>query len=94
MKLLIVLGNIFVPLLFYLVQWVWPKTKIIFNGIAVLSFMVFSSIASLGIYSVIRDHEVYMTSIHGLFLNPFFLISASYLGIYLLYRLWLITTVE
>jgi len=36
------------------------------------------------IYKIIRDSTVFMTNIHAIFLNPFFLVTASYLGLYVI----------
>ncbi|MCH5586218.1 transposase [Shimazuella sp. AN120528] len=90
MKVLLVIGIIFLPLFLCLFHRIWPKLEVYLNCAAIVSLLIFSSIASIGVYTIIRDHTVFMTSIHGLFLNPFFLITGAYLGLYVIYRLWLI----
>jgi len=60
----------------------------------VLSVIVFGNIAAISIYQIIRDNEVFMTAIHAVFLNPAFLISGAYIGIYTIYRLMLLVKEE
>jgi hypothetical protein len=71
-------------------QHVWKRLDYYLHVIAILFLIIFSSIASIGVFTIIRDQTVFMTKIHGLFLNPFFLITGAYLGIYLIYRMWII----
>lgn len=94
MKVLIVTGIMFFPLLLCVMQRIWPKLTIFLNGLAIICLIIFSSLASIGIYTIIRDDTVFMTSIHGLFLNPFFLLTGAYLGLYFIYRLWIVTVRE
>lgn len=58
-----------------------------FSLIAVVSLLIFSGIVSYAIFSIISNETVFMTSIHSLFLNPFFLVSGGYLLFFSLYRL-------
>lgn len=90
---MMVAGSIIVPIVMFYVQkyWVW---RLIFNCLSILAVLVFGNIASLSIYKVIIENAVFMTNIHGVFLNPFFLISGAYLGVYVLYRLSLLTMEE
>jgi hypothetical protein len=87
MKVLLVLGSIIFPLLMYVVQKKWDGIHAVFNLIAIISALVFGNIATLSIYQIIKDNTVLMTNIHAIFLNPFFLITGSYLGVYILYLL-------
>ncbi|MGE7921452.1 transposase [Viridibacillus sp. NPDC093762] len=94
MKILLVLSSIVFPIIMVYLQ---NKNKIflmIFNMIAVISTLIFGSIASTSIYQIIVDNAVFMTAIHKVFLNPLFLITGAYLGIYILYRLMIITLDE
>ena len=94
MKILLVASSIIVPIvMLYLIQKS-DKFNLIFNSIAVLSTIIFGAIASTAIYQVISDGKVFMTTIHGLFLNPFFLTTGAYIGVFLLYRLIRITLDE
>lgn len=68
---------------------VLPKKKMerlhfIFNITAFVSTLVIGNIAFVSIYQTIRDETVFMTNIHAIFLNPFFLITGSYLGLYII----------
>lgn len=94
MKFLLVISSILVPLvMFYVVQKI-NKTKLVFNGFAVISTIVFGSIAATAIYQIIVDDKVFMTSIHALFLNEWFLLAGAYVGVFITYRLMLLTWVE
>ncbi|OIK15961.1 transposase [Bacillus sp. MUM 116] len=63
------------------------RFRYIFNLGVIVSAIIFGNIASLSIYEIIKDNTVFMTNIHSIFLNPFFLLTGGYLGIYILYRL-------
>jgi hypothetical protein len=94
MKLILILGSILAPLLLVLLQKVQPKLRLLFNIVAILSSLVFGNISSVAIYEIIKDDTVFMTNIHGIFLNPLFLITGAYLGIYFIYRIVLWTLDE
>lgn len=63
----------------------------IFNIIAVISILIFGNIAATSIYQILIDNAVFMTTIHGVFLNPSFLITGGYLGVFIIYRLMVLT---
>lgn len=65
-----------------------------FNIVAIISIIIFDSIASTSIYQIIIDGEVFMTTIHSLFLNPVFLVTGAYLGTFIVYRLMMLTLEE
>lgn len=94
MKLLIILGSIVIPIVMVVIQKVWMKWRIVFNVVSIGSAVVFGDIAALAIYEIIKDNTVFMTHIHAIFLNPLFLITGAYLGLYFLYRLMLIAAKE
>ncbi|WP_339289249.1 transposase [Paenibacillus sp. FSL E2-0201] len=94
MKFLIVLGSIVVPIVMLMIQRKWIKWRIVFNVASVLSALILGNISALAIYEILRDNTVFMTSIHAIFLNPMFLLTGAYLGVYLVYRLMLITYEE
>lgn len=87
MKILIIVGSVVIPVIMVVLQRKNSKFQIFFNTAAILSALLFGNIASIAIYNIIMDDTVFMTNIHGLFLNPFFLITGAYLGLYLLYTL-------
>ncbi|WP_042150106.1 hypothetical protein [Paucisalibacillus sp. EB02] len=87
MKVLLVLGSIIFPLLMYVLKKKWVMMRVVFNLSAIISSLVFGNIAASSIYQIIKDNTVLMTNIHAIFLNPYFLITGSYLGIYSLYLL-------
>ncbi len=94
MKFLIVFGSIVVPIAMLMIQWKWIKWRIVFNVASVLSTLILGNISALAIYEILRDNTVFMTSIHAIFLNPMFLLTGAYLGVYLVYRLMLMTYEE
>ncbi|MEX2461206.1 MAG: transposase [Paenibacillaceae bacterium] len=94
MKILIILGSVFTPILMLLMQKYWIKWRILLNVVSILSAFIIGNIAALSIYEIIKDNTVFMTNIHAIFLNPFFLITGSYLGVYFLYRLILVALKE
>lgn len=94
MKFLLISSSIGVPFLMVLLQKMWLKLRLFFNAAAILSVLVFGNISSLAIYGIIRDKTVFMTNIHGIFLNPLFLFTGSYLGVYFIYRMVLLTLDE
>jgi hypothetical protein len=83
-----------VPIVMLMIQHKWIKWRIVFNAASVLSTLILGNISALAIYEILRDNTVFMTSIHAIFLNPMFLMTGAYLGVYLLYRLLLITYEE
>lgn len=87
MKIALVIGSIVLPVLMYYVQQHWSMLRIIFNLAAVISALIFGNIVSLSVYQIIKNQTVMMIDIHAIFLNPYFLVTGSYLGIYLIFRL-------
>lgn len=65
----------------------YPILNTIFNFIAIISYIVFGGITAISIYEIIKNNVVFMTNIHAVFLNIYFIISGSFLGIYGLYQL-------
>lgn len=59
----------------------------LFSFIANLSFLMVASIISFAIYQIIVEQTVFMTSIHGIFLNPFLLVCGAYLLLFTMYKL-------
>lgn len=94
MKILLVISSIVVPaVMLYLIRKS-DKFKILFNLLAVISTIIFGSILSTSINQIIVDDAVFMTTIHAIFLSPVFLITGAYLGLYIIYRLMILTLEE
>ncbi|RKQ29356.1 transposase [Oceanobacillus halophilus] len=89
MKILLIISSLVLPLLMVAFQRKWRIIHLFFTLLALVSTLIFGNIAALEIYEIIRNKTVFMTTIHGLFLNPLFLATGSYLGIYLIYVLLL-----
>lgn len=94
MKALLVLGSVIFPLIMFFLQRKWIRFRLVFNLSAIIATLVFANISSLSIYQIIIDNTVLMTNIHKIFLNPYFLITGSYIGVYVLYRLLILTMRE
>lgn len=94
MKIAIILSSVLFPLMMFFLQNMWIKFRFIFTAGAIISTLIFGNIASLSIYSILRDETVFMTNIHAVFLNPLFLATGGYIGIYILYRLILVMKEE
>lgn len=94
LKILLVIASISIPIIMFYLQSKNTKFQITFNFIAVLSALVFGNIASTSIYQMLIDNTVFMTAIHGIFLNPFFLVTGAYLGVFLVYRLLILAMAE
>ncbi|WP_368505418.1 transposase [Alkalihalophilus sp. As8PL] len=94
MKVLIAFGIVLVPVLMLIVDRFWYVGRLVFNGAAYVAFVTFGFIIASAIHTILRDHEVFMTSIHGIFLNPWFLVTGAYIGWYTLFRVLVATTTE
>ncbi|MGE7889094.1 hypothetical protein ACQKN7_17245 [Bacillus cereus] len=86
MKLLIGTSPIVLSFIFYLLAK-HPTVRIVLHISAYLALYVLGTIVSITIYDVLIHNLVFMTSIHGILLNPFFLIAGAYIGIYTLHLL-------
>ncbi len=85
---------ILIPIMMVIVQRKWVLMQTIFTGAAIVASMTFGYIAATSVYAILENEEVFMTSIHAVFLNSFFLISGAYLGLYSIYLLCLHFTYE
>lgn len=70
------------------------KFNLVFNIVALFSIIIFGNIASTSIYQIIIDDAVFMTTIHALFLNLDFMVTGAYLGVFVIYRLMILTLNE
>lgn len=91
MVFLIIAGSMLTPLLMFSLYMYWPQSKLVLNLLALISALIFGILSALAIHEMIKDNTVFMTNIHGLFLNPVFLITGAYIGVYFLYRLIILT---
>lgn len=87
MKFIIVLASIVLPIVMCYLKAKIATFHIIFNAFAIIAALIFGNIAAISIYNVIVDNTLFMTTIHGIFLNPLFMITGAYLGIYMVYLL-------
>ena len=94
MKILLIVSSIAFPIIMFFLQNRIRIFRMIFNIIAVIATLVFGNIASTSIYQIIIDNAVFMTTIHSIFLNPYFLITGAYLGVFTIYRLMILSLDE
>ncbi|WP_339236857.1 transposase [Oceanobacillus sp. FSL W7-1281] len=87
-------GSIICPILMLYLKNRSKKFQIAFNAIAAISAVIFGIIAAVSIRQVLIDDTVFMTAIHSVFLNPFFLITGAYIGLFTIYRLLILTLDE
>ncbi|MCR8645204.1 transposase [Paenibacillus sp. N1-5-1-14] len=85
MGLIIWIGALVIPWLMVIVANRYRTCKLAFAWIGFISIWIAGSIAAVGIYEIVRDQTVFMTNIHAVFLNPLFLGSGAYVGMYVLY---------
>jgi len=58
------------------------KMRLVFNALGVVSAILFGYIAATSITQIILEDVVFMTTIHAVFLNPIFLLTGAYLGLF------------
>lgn len=90
MKFLLVAGTVVVPLVMYYLQQKQSKIKTLFHLIAFVALITFANIVVIKVYEINVDGTVFTMKIHGLFVNPLFLVSGAYLGVYVIYLVLLI----
>lgn len=85
MKSIFIFLSIILPIVLWLLTNKYPTSRKFLDLLAFFSLLVFGNIAAISIYEIIRDDAVFMTRIHAIFLNPLFLVTGAYLGIYTLF---------
>lgn len=94
LKILIFLATFIIPVLM-LLSIKWAKVlETIYNLLAFVSLYLFSVTVALYVTDTILEGKVYNTTIHGILVNPFFLIPGGYFGMYVLYQLLWITLIK
>ncbi|PEA55408.1 hypothetical protein CON64_08445 [Bacillus pseudomycoides] len=86
MKLMIGLFPIVLSCFFVLLA-VHPRIRILLDLFAYVCLYGFGTIIAFSVYEVLRQQTVFMTTIHSILLNPLFLLTGSYIGIYVLYMI-------
>ncbi|AUS86551.1 transposase [Lysinibacillus capsici] len=94
MTIVMLTATIGIPSLMAYLQHKWASFRLLFNILGVLAAILFSTIAATAITNIILEDVVFMTTIHAVFLNPVFLITGAYLGLYLIYRFIMMTIHE
>ncbi|WP_155590893.1 transposase [Lysinibacillus cavernae] len=94
MKIFMLATTIVIPSLMVYLQHKWYTFRLLFNVLGVIAAILFSWIAATSITQIILEEAVFMTTIHAVFLNPIFLITGAYLGLFLIHRIMEITIHE
>lgn len=87
MTIMVWLFTFILPLLMF---WVSKRAfflHILLNILALISLYLFSVTTALAVLQTIFSKTVFTTTIHGILVNPLFLIPGGYLGSFALYTL-------
>ncbi|MBD8520829.1 transposase [Lysinibacillus fusiformis] len=82
MNVFIMVTIIVIPALMVYLQQKSDKMRLVFNALGVVSAILFGYIAATSITQIILEDVVFMTTIHAVFLNPIFLLTGAYLGLF------------
>ncbi|SCX43437.1 transposase [Lysinibacillus fusiformis] len=82
MNVFIMITIIVIPALMVYLQQKSDKMRLVFNALGVVSAILFGYIAATSITQIILEDVVFMTTIHAVFLNPIFLLTGAYLGLF------------
>ncbi|KEK09131.1 transposase [Lysinibacillus sphaericus] len=82
MNVIIIVTIIVIPALMVYLQQKSDKMRLVFNALGVASAILFGYIAATSITQIILEDAVFMTTIHAVFLNPIFLLTGAYLGLF------------
>lgn len=94
MNILIGVANILFPFFMYVLTVKTKYSRSLFNYIATVALFIFTIVTATFLYQILVSGKLFTTKIHAIFLNPLFLISGSYLGVYIIYRLIVLTVKE
>ncbi|WP_336634981.1 transposase [Lysinibacillus fusiformis] len=82
MNVFILVTIIVIPALMVYLQQKSDKMRLVFNALGAVSAIFFGYIAATSITQIILEDVVFMTTIHAVFLNPIFLLTGAYLGLF------------
>ncbi|MED4887136.1 transposase [Lysinibacillus fusiformis] len=82
MNVFIMVTIIVIPAVMVYLQQKSDKIRLVFNALGVVSAILFGYIAATSITQIILEDVVFMTTIHAVFLNPIFLLTGAYLGLF------------
>ncbi|MFC0189284.1 hypothetical protein ACFFJY_13350 [Fictibacillus aquaticus] len=86
MTVLIAAVTFIVPVLMIIVSKKMPAASKFFAALAFLSLSIAGCTITITVMKVIRDGEVFMTTVHEILLNWLFLISIGYSGLFAIYQ--------
>lgn len=79
--------SIIIPFIMAVIDAKVNKAHYVFDFIAIIGFLYVSNLISFSLYNVIEDGEIFMTTIHAVFIDPNFLACGAYMIIYTTYKL-------
>lgn len=82
MNVFIMFTIIVIPGLMVYLQQKSEKIRLVFNALGAVSAFLFGYITATSITQIILVDAVFMTTIHAVFLNPIFLLTGAYLGLF------------
>lgn len=71
----------------YVLRTYWHKLDFIYLTLALVSLVSFNGSLSTSVFQTLKDQTIFMTTIHQVLLDPFFLIGGGYIGLYAVYLL-------
>jgi hypothetical protein len=85
LQLLLVLGTVAVPVVFFLLRH--HKISVLFDLFGVVAVLLANISAGLSVLAIKQSNTEFTTHIHMVFMDPVFLASTGYIGLYAVYRL-------
>ncbi|MWV46819.1 transposase [Paenibacillus sp. HJL G12] len=83
----LIAGFIVVPLIMTALAVRSRTVRYIWHLLALVSFYTAGSIIAAAVYLNRTNETVFTTNVHDVLLNPWFLMTGAYLGLYIPYRL-------
>lgn len=90
MQLLLIVGAIVVPILMFVLRQ--RSVAAIFDLVAALSVLLANIAAGLAVLEIKQENTEFTTHVHQIFMDPLFLVTTGYIGVYSVYRLLVATS--
>lgn len=89
-QLLLIVGAILVPILMFMVRH--RPVAAVFDLLAALSVLLANIAAGLAVLEIKQENTEFTTHVHEIFMDPLFLVTTGYVGLYSVYRLLVATS--
>ncbi|PWK13153.1 transposase [Tumebacillus permanentifrigoris] len=90
MQLVLILGTILVPICMFVLRH--RPLAAVFDLIAALSVLLANIAAGLAVLEIKQESTEFTTHVHEIFMDPLFLVTTGYIGVYSVYRLLVATS--